>query len=76
MAATVLYCKSDSVNYGMVYRAGDLHLSHQPPGDDAQWLPPLLRHLITQQVAHARLGGNRHPKKGRGTGVSPPAQHN
>jgi len=28
------------------------------PGDDAQQRPPLLHHLITQQVVHARPSGN------------------
>jgi len=28
------------------------------PGDDTQWPPSLLRHLITQQVVHVRPSGN------------------
>jgi len=39
------------------------------PGDDAQRLPSLLHHLITQQVVHARPSGNHQRESAQ---LSPP----
>jgi len=64
MSAAVLHCKSDSVNCCMAYHASDPHrLCRRSLGDNAQSPTPLLHHLITQQVAHAKPGGSHHPKE-------------